>query len=63
VAKRDRATNLKLAAQMLGKRGGKKGGPARARMLTHDERVKIASAGGHAKAAQHGGKKKGDADK
>jgi hypothetical protein len=37
------------AARVLGKRGGKKGGPARARQLTAAERKKIAAMGGKAK--------------
>lgn len=39
------------AAKSLGQRGGKKGGPARARKLTSQERSQIASKGGSAKAA------------
>ena len=38
-------------AQSLGKKGGQKGGPARAKKLTRSERQSIASEGGKAKAA------------
>lgn len=51
----------KTCAQKLGSRGGKKGGPARAKKLDSRERSKIASKGGRAKAAQgKRGKKKPD---
>lgn len=45
------------AAKQLGSRGGKKGGPARAKTLSSQERSKIASQGGKAKAAKNKGKK------
>jgi len=38
----------------LGKLGGKKGGPARAKKLTSGERSAIAKKGGQAKAAKSG---------
>ncbi len=38
------------AAVALGRLGGKKGGPARAKILTAAEREKIAAKGGEAKA-------------
>jgi hypothetical protein len=44
--KRDRQTNLSVAARIL----GKKGGPARAKSLTAGRRKDIASQGGKAKA-------------
>jgi len=44
-------------AVSMGKRGGKKGGPARAKALSSTRREAIASQGGKAKAAKHGGKK------
>ena len=43
-------TSITEAARALGKRGGLKGGPARARSLTSEERKKIASLGGLAAA-------------
>lgn len=43
--------NLHKAATILGKKGGKYGGPARAKALTPAERSKIAAKGGKAKAA------------
>jgi hypothetical protein len=46
--KRDKKTNLKAAAAILGKRGG----PARAKVLTAAQRSKIASMGGKAAAAK-----------
>lgn len=42
----------------LGKLGGKKGGPARAKKLTSGERKAIASKGGKAKAAKSTSKAK-----
>ncbi len=44
-------TALAAAARVLGKKGGKTGGPARARALTKGQRSTIASMGGKAKAA------------
>lgn len=44
-----KATNS-TAAKSLGSKGGKKGGPARAKALTSTERSRIASEGGKAKA-------------
>lgn len=49
---RSKHTSLSQAAAALGKKGGKTGGPARAKALTHKERVDIASQGGKAKAAK-----------
>jgi hypothetical protein len=40
---------LTQAAKKLGKKGGQKGGPARARVLTPSERSRIAAKGGRAK--------------
>lgn len=40
------------AAQQLGSKGGKVGGPARAKKLTSQERSQIASKGGQAKASK-----------
>ena len=45
-------SGLSAAAKLLGKQGGKKGGPARARVLTAGQRSSIASQGGKAKAAK-----------
>ena len=45
-------TGIHEAATRLGKRGGKKGGPARAASLTQEERKAIAKKGGKAKAAK-----------
>lgn len=42
--------SIKQAAKVLGKRGGEKGGPARAESLTAEQRSAIASEGGKAKA-------------
>ncbi len=54
--KRDKNTNLKAAAKLLGAKGGKKGGPARARKLTAGQREDIARKGGQAKARKAGDK-------
>jgi hypothetical protein len=49
----------KLAAAVaLGRRGGVKGGPARAKVLTPSERSSIASMGARAKNAGKSGRKK-----
>ncbi len=45
------------AAQQLGSRGGKRGGPARAKALSSTQRSAIASKGGKAKASKNKGKK------
>ena len=45
------------AAAMLGRRGGLKGGPARAAALTPEERKEIAQKAGKAGAAARWGKK------
>jgi hypothetical protein len=50
-----KASSLTAAAKLLGKKGGKKGGPARAKALTPGQREKIAAAGGRAKARQQYG--------
>lgn len=50
MAKRKLETNLAAAAKILGKKGGKTGGPARARVLTKGQREAIARKGGIAKA-------------
>jgi hypothetical protein len=42
-------TKISDAAALLGKRGGKKGGPARAATLSADERRNIATSGGRAR--------------
>jgi len=44
--------SVSRAAKVLGSRGGKKGGPARAEALTKTERVTIATKGGKARARQ-----------
>jgi hypothetical protein len=43
---------LGQAAATLGKKGGKSGGPARAKVLTAAERTAIASKGGKARSRQ-----------
>ena len=50
------AESLKAAAAKLGKKGGKVGGPARARALTDAERSRIASMGAKAKNRKYGKK-------
>lgn len=45
---------LSAAAATLGAKGGKFGGPARAKALTPSERKAIASKGGKAKARKEG---------
>lgn len=42
--------SLQRMAEILGSKGGKKGGKARANSLTADERSEIARKGGNAKA-------------
>lgn len=44
------ATSLTEAAKAMGAKGGKSGGPARARKLTRAQRIRIAKLGGDAKA-------------
>ena len=44
------------AAKQLGSKGGKKGGPSRAKKLTSQQRSRIASEGGKAKAASRASK-------
>lgn len=46
------AESVTVAAKKLGKLGGQKGGPARARVLTVGERSRIAAMGAKAKAAK-----------
>ena len=46
--------SLSAAAATLGSKGGKHGGPARAKVLTASERKYIASLGGKAKKAKDG---------
>lgn len=48
--KRKLSTNLQAAAKLLGRKGGKRGGPARAKSLTAEQRESIARKGGNAKA-------------
>ncbi len=50
--RRSLESNLTAAARMLGKKGGKRGGPARARKLTDVQKARIAALGGKAKAAK-----------
>lgn len=45
--------SLKKMAEILGSKGGKKGGKARANSLTADERSEIARKGGKAKASKY----------
>lgn len=45
------------AAKELGSKGGKIGGPARAKRLTSQQRSEIAKKGGKAKASKNKGKK------
>lgn len=47
---RKSVSGLTQAAKLLGAKGGKSGGPARARVLSHAQKVKIAAEGGRAKA-------------
>lgn len=49
--KRDLKSALSNAAKVLGRKGGKAGGPARDRALTKAQKIEIASKGGKAKAA------------
>lgn len=48
-----KAGGLTQAAKTLGHKGGLKGGPARAKVLTPGERSKIAAKGGKAKAGKN----------
>lgn len=50
--KPDKHSDVHDAAAKLGHLGGLKGGPARAAKLTDEERSKIASEGGKARAAK-----------
>ena len=43
---------IAAAAQLLGRKGGEKGGPARARVLSAEQRHRIAVMGGKARKAQ-----------
>jgi len=56
VAKKAKKVSQKIheAAAELGSLGGKKGGPARAKKLTPEQRSEIARLGGLAKAAKSG---------
>lgn len=54
MARKKSTSGLSAAAKLLGKQGGKKGGPARAKVLTAGQRSSIASMGGKAKAAKKG---------
>ena len=49
---------LTNAAKQLGSKGGQKGGPARAKVLSSSQRSEIARKGGQAKAANTGKPKK-----
>jgi hypothetical protein len=48
MAKRDKKSALAQAAKLLGAKGGKAGGPARAKALSAGKRSAIAAEGGHA---------------
>lgn len=48
-----KVSSISQAASVMGKKGGKKGGPARAKKLTPGERSAIARKGGN---ARHGKK-------
>jgi hypothetical protein len=50
MGRRTKEGALAAAAKLLGAKGGKKGGPARARSLTKGQRESIARKGGEAKA-------------
>lgn len=52
MSKKTTSTGSSSAAKTLGKSGGLKGGPARAKKLSSIERSKIASEGGKAKAGK-----------
>jgi hypothetical protein len=56
--KAESAESLSVAAAKMGRKGGKIGGPARARVLSDAERSRIAAMGARAKAAKYGRKKK-----
>ncbi len=45
-------TSLTEAAKAMGRKGGKRGGPARNRVLSKAQKIKIAAEGGRAKAAK-----------
>ena len=49
MAKRKMTTNLAAAARILGKKGGKVGGPARKAALTSAQRIAIAKKGAKAR--------------
>lgn len=53
-----KSKGLTQAAKTLGSKGGKRGGPARAKTLTSQQRSAIASKGGKAKSAKKGVTKK-----
>lgn len=50
MAHKKKASAMAAAAKILGTKGGKTGGPARAKALTAKQREDIARKGGHAKA-------------
>ena len=50
MAHKKKDSAMAAAAKILGKKGGKTGGPARARVLTAKQREDIARKGGQAKA-------------
>ncbi len=50
MARKKGESSLKAAAALLGAKGGKAGGPARAKALTAGEKTEIARKGGMAKA-------------
>lgn len=52
MSKDHKNNDLSDAAKIMGKAGGTKGGPARDAALSHEEKSKIASAGGKARAAK-----------
>ena len=52
--KRSIKSNLTAAAKILGSKGGKRGGPARAKALTAAERSAIAKKGGLASGKSRG---------
>lgn len=51
---RNKANALQNAAKLLGEKGGEKGGPARARVLTKQQKIDIARKGGKAAAKKKG---------
>lgn len=58
MAKSKKVGSIHAAAVVLGSKGGKRGGPARARKLKPGRRSEIAAQGGRAKAEAEPGRRK-----